>query len=330
MKKDMNNYYDILNVSRDAKESEIEAAFRGAVEAYGSDSLALYSLYGRNEREALLKIINDAYETLKDPVRKSEYDLLYKQGAADMRLGQLAEDSGMAEMMGLDPGAASFKSADFRQKLVVMDHSHSASEQYRILYTRLNKLKEQENIRTIAITSAVKGEGKTVTSLNLSCVIAQEFKKRCLLMECDLRNPEISSKYLERNGTGPGLADVLRGEADLFDAIVRVGSGENLFCLPVGQSVRNSSELISMPSMSASIDSLRDEFEYIIIDCPPIMPLADMEIISRLVDGLLLVIRAGKTPKDIVRKAVNSIQDGRFLGTVLNGVDAPFKDYFSY
>lgn len=327
MKKDINNHYDILNVSRDAKESEIEEAFRRAIEAYGSDSLALYSLYGRNEREMLLKGIKDAYETLKDPVRKSEYDMLLKQGAAEMRLGQLTEDSGIAEMMGLDPDAASFRSSDLKQKLVVLDHSHAASEQYRILYTKLSKLREKESIRTVAITSALKGEGKTITSLNLSCVIAQEFKKRCLLMECDLRNPEISSKYLERNGTGPGLADVLRGEADLFDAIVRVGSGENLFCLPVGQSVRNSSELISMPSMSASINSLRDEFEYIIIDCPPIIPLADMGIISRLVDGLLLVIRAGKTPKDIVLKAVNSIQDGRFLGTVLNGLEVPFKDY---
>ncbi|MBI5643620.1 MAG: polysaccharide biosynthesis tyrosine autokinase [Deltaproteobacteria bacterium] len=329
MKNRKKNLYELLNVSQDARTNEIEDAFRRAVELYSGDSLAAYSLYPRVERERLFESITAAYETLKDPVKKSEYDLMMKQDHSEIISRYSGEDSGIAELMGLAQEAGSFRTVNLKRTLAAMGNSEpTASEQYRILYTRLKKLKEKDSLKTFAITSSVKGEGKTVTSLNLAYVIAEEFKKKCVILECDLRNPEISSNYLEGRGDEPGLVSVLKEEAELRDALIRISPGDNLYCLPARHRAANSSELLSQTAMEEIIRVLKEDFEYVIIDCPPIAPLADMNIISRLADGMILVIRAGKTPRDIVRSAVNSIKEGRFLGAVLNGCLDTFKGYY--
>jgi capsular exopolysaccharide synthesis family protein len=158
--------------------------------------------------------------------------------------------------------------------------------------------------------------------------MAKEFRNKVILVECDLKNPSLRSSYLD-NENQYGLVDVLNGDAELEDAIVQLESTE-LYILPVRQNVKNSSELLSSQRMNELLITLKKRFDYVIIDSPPILHLADMNILSRMVDGLLLVVRAGKTPKDLVKKAVNSITDGKFVGIVLNGADTPLGRYEGY
>ena len=138
-----------------------------------------------------------------------------------------------------------------------------------------------------------------------------------LLRACS--SPSISSSYLNM-GRSSGLVDVLNGEADIKSAINRY-EDTRLYLLPARTSVKNSSMLIDSQGMKNILERAKSDFDYVIVDSPPILPLVDMNILSRMVDGLLLVVKAGSTPKDLVRKAVNSLPKKNISGVVLNGAD---------
>ncbi|MEK7773453.1 MAG: polysaccharide biosynthesis tyrosine autokinase [Deltaproteobacteria bacterium] len=318
------NYYEILNITPDATQEEIEQAYRKAFQAYNDDSLAAYSLYSSGGKRAMVEKISEVYETLKDPGKKTEYDS--RLAGADKKDGRTAGEfivfDEAPELEGFD------NTVNFKKPIVVMEETDPvAAEQYRVLYTRLNQIKQKESLSAFAVTSAVKGEGKTVLSLNLSYVIAEEFKKRCILVECDFKKPSVSS-YFASKGPEYGLVDVLRGEAELSDAVTRLEGSDNLFFLRAGKNVKNSSELLGSEKMEEVMDELKKGFDFLIIDCPPILPLADMNIISRLVDGLVMVIRAESTPKNMVRAAMDSIKEGRFFGIVLNAAHTSLEKYY--
>lgn len=217
----------------------------------------------------------------------------------------------------------------FKQPLAVMNNGDlAAAEQYRVLYTRLEQISVANSHKVFAITSAVKGEGKTVTTLNLAYVAAKEFGKKIILVECDLRNPSISTGRLSKLQKH-GLAGVLKGGIDPKDAVVQM-EGSRLYILPAVHEVRSSSGLLGSRRMHMLINALKVEFDYVFLDAPPILPIADVNILTRLADGLLLVVRAGKTPKDIVKKAVNSLSDANIVGIVLNGTDRLMEKYYGY
>lgn len=323
------DYYGLLDIAPGVSSSEIEEAYGRAISDLSGDSAALYSLYTPEEKEQLIARINEAYEVLSDPERRAAYDAepAGKHEPDTTREFEL-DDFGTAA-----PGAAPRrftrygKSARFSVPPAAAAVGNSIiTEQYRILYSRLHRLAEQAPLKTIAVTSAVKGEGKSVTSINLAYVTACEFKKRVLLVECDLRKPSTLAGMIEREGSA-GLADVLEGRADIREAVCRL-DGTSLYLLTSGACTRSSSELIDSPYLKSLIQGFKDEFDYILVDTPPILPLADMNIISRLVDGTLLVVRAGATPKRVVMNAVQSLSGGRFIGAVLNGTDTAMNRYY--
>ncbi len=328
----LKNYYELLDIPSDATEDEIEEAYRKAKAVYEEDSVAEYSLYSSTDRKGILEEINMAYETLKDSVKRNEYDnsLAEEENAQTITIDiddiEEIEDEDIeeiTEIIELD------SLARLKQDLVVTNgRDPLAAEQYRVLYTRLEQTRSRKSSKAFAVTSAVKGEGKTVTSFNLAYVMAKEFRNKVILVECDLRNPTIRSSYLDSENQY-GLVDVLKGDVELEDAIVQLESTE-LYILPVRQNVKNSSELLSSQHMKELLKTLKKRFDYVLIDSPPILPMADINILSRMVDGLLLVVRAGKTPKDLVKKAVNSITGGKFVGIVLNGADTPLGRYGWY
>jgi capsular exopolysaccharide synthesis family protein len=186
---------------------------------------------------------------------------------------------------------------------------------------------KNESHKLLAISSAVKGEGKTITSLNLATVIAKDFGQKVLLIDGDLKKPDLHS-YLHQVGK-KGLVDILLGKAALEDCMIPF-LFENLFVLPVGTRYENSSRLLNMPKMGETLAQLAKEFDYVIIDTPPVLPLADMNIFSNLVDGILLVVRAGKTPRDLVRKAKESLPSQKVLGIILNDMEINFTKYYGY
>lgn len=321
----------MLDIAPGATGQEIEEAYKRARAAYSEDSVAVYSLYSTEERETMLKDITDAYEALKDPLKKRVYDKEV--------LGQVHEDTSEVDITSLVYGNGKEISKEtpetgrpdhvsrFKQNLIVMNGADPMiAEQYRILFAAMEQINLKNSYKTIAITSAVKGEGKSITSLNLAYIMANEFKKKTLLVECDLRKPSTVTNLLDKSEE-LGLAEALRGEIDVHAAIRRI-ENTSLYILPVGTNVRKTSELISSPRLKTLLNALKTEFDYVIVDCPPILPMVDMNIISRVVDAIMVVVMAGVTPKDLVVKAVNSITSGNVVGIVLNKAETKLSKYY--
>jgi capsular exopolysaccharide synthesis family protein len=184
------------------------------------------------------------------------------------------------------------------------------------------------NPQTIfAISSSIKGEGKTITSLNLALVMARDFGKKILLIEGDLKNPAIA-RYLQLK-LQSDLVDILLEKADLQSSILTFAV-ENLSVLPVAKSVSNSSSVLSSQKMSMLLSMLKEKYDFILIDCPPVLSLPDMNIIEKLVDGILLVIRAERTPRDAVKTALNSLGTDKIVGVILNNAKQLSSQYYHY
>lgn len=320
--KNEKTHYEVLGIDKAASVQEIEKAYRRSKSLYDSDSVALYSLYTAEEKQEKLKQLDDIYQILSDSARRKSYDEY---------IGRLISRSSEGSAPEMNPAtrdihdeyneAGAFRDRiSFKKQLALMDSKDTMiCERYRILYTRLEQLGAKKSFKTFAITSAIKGEGKTVTSLNLAWLMANEFGRKVLLIESDFRSPSISSNYLSM-GRLSGLVDVIKGDADIRSAISRY-EDTNLYLLPARSSVKNSSMLIDSQGMRNVLDRAKNDFDYVLVDSPPILPLVDMNILSRIVDGLLLVVKAGSTPKDLVRKAVNSLPAKNIAGIILNGAD---------
>lgn len=230
------------------------------------------------------------------------------------------------------------------------------TDQYRILYTRINELSREKGYKIFAISSSIPEEGKTVTVLNLAIVMARDFGKKVLLIEGDLRSPVIGY-YLKASaenefGQGNGgkskreryswvvehlsgkmeqncLSNVLLHGTDPHTALVPFAH-ENLFVLPTLKSIPNSASLVSSPRMKDLLEQLKAEFDLILIDSPPVVPLSDMNIFKDLVDGIILVVRSEKTPRAALLKAIDSLATDKLVGIVLNDMkQQPLARYYN-
>lgn len=190
-----------------------------------------------------------------------------------------------------------------------------AAEQYRSLRTRLAHAEGAGALRTILVTSPQKGEGKSVTAANLALTMAQELQRRVAIVEADLRKPSL--QHLFGLPAGPGLAEYLAGAAELKDAMKFIPN-HNLTVIPAGMAPINPAELLGSTAMRRMLDHLRTRFDRVILDTPPVLPLADVAILAPLVDGSLMVVRAGFTPKPAIENALRAFDSSRLLGVVLN------------
>jgi capsular exopolysaccharide synthesis family protein len=200
-----------------------------------------------------------------------------------------------------------------------------AAEQYRSLRTRLALAEGAAALRTVLITSPQKGEGKSVTAANLALTMAQELQRRVVIVEADLRKPSL--QHLFGLPPGVGLADYLSGAAELKDAM-RFLPEHNHTVIPAGSTPMNPAELLGSTAMRRMLDHLRTRFDRVILDTPPVLPLADVAILAPLVDGALMVVRAGVTPKPAIENALRSFDSSRLLGVVLN--ESGMEDDYRY
>lgn len=204
----------------------------------------------------------------------------------------------------------------------------AAAEEYRALRTRIAQAENGRTIQTIAITSPGKGDGKSVNAANLALTMAQEFQRRVLLMDADLRRPR--AHELLGLTEGAGLADVLMGAVDLNEAIVSLKE-HRLAVLPAGIPPSHPAELLSSSAMRRLMDTLRQRFDRIVIDLPPVAPLADVHILAPLLDGVVLIVRAGVTPKPAIERALSGFDRAKVLGLVLNeagtGTGSGYQEY---
>jgi capsular exopolysaccharide synthesis family protein len=199
-----------------------------------------------------------------------------------------------------------------------------AAEQYRALRTRLARAEGSAALRTVLVTSPQKGEGKSVTAANLALTMAQELGRRVVIVEADLRKPSLGALF--GLPSGPGLAEYLAGAIELKDAM-KFLPDHNLTVIPCGASPTNPAELLGSTGMRRMLDHLRVRFDRVILDTPPVLPLADVAILAPLVDGSLMVVRAGFTPKPAIENALRAFDSSRLLGVVLNesGVEQDYR-----
>ncbi len=194
---------------------------------------------------------------------------------------------------------------------------------YRTLRTNLFYISNKLNIKTIIITSASPREGKSTSASMLAVVLARG-GKRTLLMDCDLRRPTMHEIF---NLDKPGLSDILMGESELNDGI-HESLLENLYVLTAGFKPYNPVELVSSHKMKELILDLREIFDYIIMDTPPIGILPEAQVLSQFSDGFIMIVSSGESDKDTTIKAQKLIQfsEGRLLGALLNKVPISKKD----
>ncbi len=218
-------------------------------------------------------------------------------------------------------------------RLLVLQESDSfIAEQYRILYTKIIDLSRENAHKIFAITSTLQNEGKTVTALNLAVVMAKDFGKRTLVLEGDFRRPSMPL-YLKVD-LEEGLGDILSSKSDLQSTMVPVANtlvpfaDDNLAVLPAVRRTQSSTSLLSASRLRDLFDVLREQYDFILIDSPPILPLSDMNIFEEVVDGIVIIVRAESTTRDMVAKALDTLGTDKVLGIVLNDVrQAPFSYY---
>jgi capsular exopolysaccharide synthesis family protein len=211
---------------------------------------------------------------------------------------------------------------------VVVDHTTPAAsvEEYRRLAATLHQLQESSGLRTLMVSSALPGDGKTLTSTNLALTLSEAYKRRVLLVDVDLRRPSIHHLFNLPNSRG--LADGLRGEASGSLPLIEVSP--HLTVLPAGTPDNSPMAGLTSDRLRAVIKEASSRFDWVILDTPPIGLLADANLLAALVDGVLLVIGAGSTDYPVVRRAVAEFGRERIVGVVLNRVHAEPVQYDYY
>ena len=190
------------------------------------------------------------------------------------------------------------------------------AEEFRTLRTRLNHLQTLQPLHTLVVTSASPAEGKSFTATNLAVTQAQLADKRILLADFDFRRPSVDKTF--QIDCAPGITDYLLGKAKLGE-ILRKVTGTNLYILTAGDAVPNPLELLNLKECKALIDSLRNHFDWVVLDSPPLLFAADANLLSTMCDGTVLVVRIGSTTFDSVTRAIQSLCENNVLGIVVNG-----------
>lgn len=240
----------------------------------------------------------------------------------------------LQELTGTPVIAAVPFDAELRSEpLVLAGPGHAArAEALRQLRTNLQYVDVDQDVKTLVLSSAVPGEGKSSTACGLAMLCA-EAGQRVLIMDADLRRPRVA-EYLGVPGA-VGLTTVLVGQASIDDVLHRYS--DHLYVLPSGFLPPNPSELLGSQQMTDLLADLRERFDTVLIDCPALLPVTDAAVVAALADGALLLARSGKTTTAQVTTAVNALRavDARLLGCVLNmlatkGADAHYYYYDDY
>lgn len=219
------------------------------------------------------------------------------------------------------------KNRQEKDKLVVSISPQSPiAEQFRSIRTSIEFMAEEMEMKTIVVTSSEQNSGKSLTSANLSIAFAQKGLKT-LLIDADLRNPTI--KYFFDLPLKRGLSSIIKRK-NAFEDVICETNQENLYVLPPGFVVPNPADMLGSQQMEELLFTLRESFDQIIIDTPPILVATDAAVVSTFADGILLVIRSGKTSKQHAKKAIRLMHQSStpIIGTVLNDVKMSKNDYY--
>ena len=207
----------------------------------------------------------------------------------------------------------------WKPKLVVADESNPILvEQFRALAATLHQAQVDHGIKVVLLTSAEPGEGKSLTAVNLALTLSGSYGRRVLLMDADLRRPSLDriAQLPGERGLGEALKAVEPQKVPLYHV------SESLVIAPAGRPDANPMSVVTSPRMQELISDARARFDWVLIDAPPLGPIADATLLAPLAEGVLLVVRAGRTHYTAVQKAVETLGRERVMGVVLNDADA--------
>ena len=224
-----------------------------------------------------------------------------------------------------------FSSSDkISEELLILNQPHSfLSEQFRIFRTRYLSLNKDKSMRTILVTSALAKEGKTMVASNLAISIAQGFDEHVLLIDADLRKPTLHERFTLK--PNDGLVGFLNNEHRLTDVLQKTDL-HNLTILPSGKPPENPSKLIASAKMHQLVEDIKARYEdrFIIFDSSPVQQTSEPTILAKQVDGILLVVHAGKTDRELVKKTVGVLGKDKILGIIFNHSSETIKYYYNY
>ena len=212
--------------------------------------------------------------------------------------------------------------------VTVSDSDSPAAEAFRLLSVRLRHLRRDRNVKKLLITSTIPQEGKSTVSANLACALAASTRRKVLLLEGDVRRPSLSKVF--GLASYPGLCEWLQGGRSLTSSIYRLEPG-GIWLLPAGDGPANPLELLESAKLLALMEELGALFDWVIIDSPPVLPLADTSVWTRLADGILLVTRQGITQKRHLQRGLEGLESKKVIGAVLNSSkNSSDNQYYSY
>jgi polysaccharide biosynthesis transport protein len=230
-----------------------------------------------------------------------------------------------------DSRTFSFWEANGRVRNVVLNPLCMARENYRLLHAQLLGIQQKKGrqLKTILISSSNPNEGKTFSTCCIAGILAKEAGKKVLLIDSDLRKPNVANTLgLRKDDSNYNFGAVLRGEADIEESAIRCDD-LNLYVIPAGPASSNPAEMLHSPRFEETLRRAAAAFDWVIVDSPPILAAADVNVISPLVDGMLLVVHSGKTPLKLIQDSVKRVGHDRILGLVMNRVKTTQSGYYS-
>lgn len=213
-----------------------------------------------------------------------------------------------------------------RYLVSLLDPASFEAEQYRQLRQRVEELGRTRNLRVLAVTSAVAGDGKTLTAINLAAALAQRDGAKILIIDADLRHPTVATR-LGIECTSGGFDAAVQGKGDTLQDFVQPISS-SLSVLPCATSWERTYETLTSPRLAELFSQARQRYDYVVVDTPPIIPVQDSSLICSSVDGYLMVVSANSTPRQLVEEALNRLDPGVFVGLVFNRDDRPLFGYY--
>jgi capsular exopolysaccharide synthesis family protein len=208
------------------------------------------------------------------------------------------------------------------------DQGGLAAEKFRVLGLKLRNLRERRKLKRIVVTGTAPEEGKSLVAANLALNQSRSKVLKTLLVDGDLRRPTVASRFgFDRSL--PGLSECLRGERQLSEVVYKL-NGSGLWFLPAGRAPENPLDLMQSGRLPELLDQLGKFFVWIVIDTPPVVPVADTTFWMKLADGVLVVIREGVSEKKVIERALDSFDHAALLGVVVNSCSrSDHTDYYS-
>src|SRR5438132_1300781 len=229
------------------------------------------------------------------------------------------------------PASAPARQDEWRQAdehlASLLDPSSWEADRYRILRQLVER--KHATKRLIALTSALAGDGKTTTAINLAGALSQAPDTRILLSDLDLRTPSVGDR-LGLVSQSPGLVDLILDPTLALGDVVRRHPRFRLEVLPAGRPLAVPYELLKSPRLEELFQEMRQRYDYVVLDTPPLVPVPDSRLIADQVDSLVMVVTAHRTPRALLEDALNQMEPAKVIGIVFNRDDHPVQGYYGY